>query len=513
MIVTAMIGSALLLPLFGIVFFRLYEEQLIHSTESELIAQSAALSATMSELLQLDGADVLPLGAAVTQISHDSAERWHPTLPDLVLSSSGVLGEREDAKPASTKLLPAYRLVGEILQPILRNTQKQTLAGFRILDFNGQVIAGRQELGLSLAHIKEVQAALSGRYMSVLRARVVDDPKPIYSISRGTKVRIFTAMPVIVNDHLAGVIYASRTPSNIVKELYTMRGRLGLIAGAVVLIVGLMVAIFTRAILNPIHELTSRAVRIGKGERSAIKRLDHYGSREVFQLSNELFDMSSKLFARQDYINTFAAHVSHELKSPLTAIKGAVELLQDQSGDMNEAQQKKFLANILEDTHRSSQLLDRLRQLAIAENPIQHGSVKIATVVEELEARFQNLSLRFIGDDELAIGIAPENAAIILSNLIENAANHKATKVEIQAIQSDGDAIISVYDNGSGISSANAEKIFDLFFTTRREANGTGMGLSIVEAVLRAHDGQIRLQKSSSGGGTVFEITVPVHFC
>ncbi len=67
---------------------------------------------------------------------------------------------------------------------------------------------------------------------------------------------------------------------------------------------------------------------------------------------------------------------------------------------------------------------------------------------------------------------------------------------------------IGVEDNGSGISPANAEKIFDLFFTTRREQDGTGMGLGIVQAMLNAHHGAIRIKQCSAGRGSMFEIEV-----
>jgi signal transduction histidine kinase len=508
MIVTAMIGSALLLPLFGIVFFRLYEERLIQSTEAELIAQSAALAATTSQLLQDGGADDLPLGRPVPD-TRDPNEPWNPTLPALELSGATVYGERPEARDPGQAIPPAYARAGERMQPILRNTQQHTLAGFRILDLNGTVIAGRDEVGRSLAHIEEIRGALSGRYTSTLRTRVIKNPQPVYSISRGTSIRIFTAMPVVVEGRVAGAVYASRTPSNILKELYAMRGKLALIGGVIVIAVGLMVGIFARAILNPIHKLTARAVRIGKGDRGAIEPLDHYGSREVYRLSNELFEMSDKLFARQDYINTFAAHVSHELKSPLTAIRGAAELLQENSGGMSEAKREKFLANILKDTERAGQLLDRLRQLAIAENPIQRGSVTLASIVEGLQRRFEDLSVAFTGKGALSIGIAPENAAIIFSNLTENAAHHGASTIRIEAERSGDEIVIHVADNGSGISPANAEKIFDLFFTTRRDAGGTGMGLGIIQAIVKAHGGTIRLKSSNAEHGTIFEIAVP----
>ncbi len=99
---------------------------------------------------------------------------------------------------------------------MLERTQAVTLAGFRITDRDGTVIAGRNEIGRSLAGLPEVAAALEGRFTSVLRRRVSDEPPPaLTSISRGTRVRLFAAMPILVGERVAGVVYASRTPSNV----------------------------------------------------------------------------------------------------------------------------------------------------------------------------------------------------------------------------------------------------------------------------------------------------------
>ena len=154
-------------------------------------------------------------------------------------------------------------------------------------------------------------------------------------------------------------------------------------------------------------------------------------------------------------------------------------------------------------------MLDRLRELAKAENPAYYGNVAIKTILKELVGRFPNNTFEFNGDGNLEIGIALENATIIFSNLIDNAINNEATKITIGAHQVDRNVVITVHDNGSGVSSADADKIFDLFFTTRREDKGTGMGLGIVQAILQAHKGQIRLKSSIAGKGTIFEIAAP----
>ncbi|WP_292249523.1 histidine kinase dimerization/phospho-acceptor domain-containing protein, partial [Mesorhizobium sp.] len=253
-------------------------------------------------------------------------------------------------------------------------TQKTTLAGFRLLDPRGVVIAGREEIGQSLADVAEVRAALAGRYASALRLRIPNQPTPpLYSVSRGTRVRVFVAMPVAVEGRIAGVVYLSRTPNNIVKHLYGERGKVTLAAIAIVggtLLIGL---VFLRTVSRPIYGLIERTKRIAAGDREAMKPLDHHGTRELAELSAAFLDMAQKLQARSDSIQTFATYVSHELKSPLTAIQGAAELLRDSGEAMDEAERKRFSNNIVTDAGRLNLLVRRLLELARVENLAPSG--------------------------------------------------------------------------------------------------------------------------------------------
>lgn len=130
--------------------------------------------------------------------------------------------------------------------------------------------------------------------------------------------------------------------------------------------------VFSRTITLPMRELIDRAARIGRGDREAFAPLRHYGTRELAQLSHSFLGMAEQLSRRSDYIATFSAHLTHELKSPLTSIKGAAELLQDwfqgTPEGLTPAEQQTFIANILSDTQRLEAMAQRLRELARAES-------------------------------------------------------------------------------------------------------------------------------------------------
>src|SRR5437773_9520378 len=94
-----------------------------------------------------------------------------------------------------------------------------------------------------------------------------------------------------------------------------------------------------------------------------------------------------------------------------------------------------------------------------------------------------------------------------LSNFTDNAIRHNATNVQLEAVDEATTVKMTVSNDGDAISEANREKIFDAFFTTRRDTGGTGMGLAIVRAVMTSHSGSIRLLPSN--GGVTFELQFP----
>jgi two-component system sensor histidine kinase CreC len=513
LIVFAVLAFVTVLPLIGLFFFRLYDNQLIRQTQAELIAQSQVLSAIYAHEVEARRATGIALGAEVPpEARPDPNDRFSPITPALDLVNDDLLRRRPDALPARMPADAAYVEIGAKLWPIVMETQKVTLAGFRILDPHGVVIAGREEVGQSLAHIEEVATALNGQYRAALRTRVPDKPPPpIYSFSRGLGVHVFSAMPVIVDNRVAGVIYTSRTPRNIFQHFYRERTKFILAALAVITATVVIGLIFSRTITHPMYELIGRAERIGRGERDAFQPLKHYGTREFAQLSRSFLDMAEELSRRSDYIATFSAHLTHELKSPLTSIKGAAELLLDslQEGvsPLTRMEQNNFLSNILGDTARLEAMTQRLRELARAESAPQNEHAELGTIVVGLKSRFPTRTITASGCLDRMIGMSTEKALIVLSHLADNAVRHSARTITLEASAEHASIRMTVSNDGDPISAANREKIFEAFFTTRRDTGGTGMGLAIVKAVMTSHGGAIRLLPTERGA--TFELQFP----
>jgi len=276
--------------------------------------------------------------------------------------------------------------------------------------------------------------------------------------------------------------------------------------GAALVLTLVVALVLARAVTGPIHALVTRSREIASGGRAAIRPLDRYGTQELATLSQSFLDLASQLVERTEYVQTLAAHMSHELKSPLTAIKGAAELLRDCDGpgeEMSRAERQRFLGHIIAETERLDALVGRLRDLAGAEMAPAEGQMNLAGVADALRQRHPDLAIELDAAGDLPL--PAETAEIVFGHLADNARQHGATRLRLSAQASVGTVTILVADDGPGISPANRGRIFDPFFTTRRESGGTGMGLQIVRALLRSSGGDIALAEAE--GGTTFRLS------
>jgi hypothetical protein len=217
-----------ILPLASIFLLRLYESALVRQTEASLIAQASWISASYSQRFRESYADIdlASYGKRVTANGINQQEsKWHPQQPTLDLHDSPILSKPPDATLSSYPIDEIALSIAQHLQPILKEVQLTTLAGMRIVDSKGNVVASTGwEFGLSLLNREEVVKALAGHSVRVLRQRISDEEKPLLSsISRGTKARIFLAHPIIIDQWVIGAVILSRTPPDIMQVLYAKR--------------------------------------------------------------------------------------------------------------------------------------------------------------------------------------------------------------------------------------------------------------------------------------------------
>ncbi len=505
--------AVLVIPLGGIYVFRIYEGELVKQTELELITQAALIAAVYrseaAALVKLDG-KAGEYGRKMN-LAPAGDEYFHPVKPQLNLSRYRIRSRPADAAATELQADKIARAVGVKLTPVLLDAQRTNLAGVRLLDAQGIVIGGREDVGKSLAHVSEVREALQGRYASAIRERTIRRPQPaLASISRGTGVRVFVAYPITAGDRLLGVIFLSRTPNSILEHLYSQKEKVALAAAIILLLVILLVVITSYSIARPLHALIDLTKGFASGDKKSLEPLAAPVTEEVAMLSQSFSEMARSLEHRSEYIRSFAAHVSHEFKTPLTAIQGAIELLEEHVHDMPADQRARFLRNIALDAQRLKRLVDRLLEMARADvlNPAA-GKTLIAPMVEKLKNRYQDRGLLISCDEErsAAAKIVAEVLEMVFTNLLDNSRQNGADRVEIVVERAGGNVSVLVADNGRGISQANADKIFTPFFSTRRDEGGTGLGLGIVRSLLKAYGGDVSLEPSSTGAA--FRVTVP----
>ena len=511
----------LILPLGGIWILRIYESALIRQTESELIAQGAFIVASYKALLARIGEEeaLIDYGRRLSPPwdKPQPSGRWRPRPATLDLATAIIYPPPPDPISSLASSDHLATAVGKELTPVLRDVQVVTLAGIRVVDYQGMVVASTNEwLGQSMNNSEEVRRALTGESISLLRQRISDEPSPsLASISRGTGIRVFIAMPIVQNGRALGAVLLSRTPPNITQTLYGKRYHL-LYGGLFLLAVIGLLAVFTSlTISRPVRALIQQAKRAVRGETGAVVPLTRPVTQEIAQLSQVLATMAQTLEQRADTIRSFASHVSHEFKTPLTAIQGAVELLWDHGDTMSEQERKRFLDNLRADAKRLEHLLRRLLDLARADAmQIGSESTSLEAVWQRLKARYQHLGLDLRLEqhpEQPSIAMATETLEAILCNLIDNAYQHGGESIVI-TLQSGYDLIrqqlwIRVQDNGPGISEANSKHIFDPFFTTARDRGGTGLGLAIVKSLILAHRGDVLLL--SNQNGACFQLWLP----
>ena len=238
-----------------------------------------------------------------------------------------------------------------------------------------------------------------------------------------------------------------------------------------------------------------------------------------------VMDDVTKVKRLENVRRDFVANVSHELKTPITSIKGFVETLLDGAMDDEEARVR-FLEIVKRQSDRLQAIIEDLLELARVEQAAEEKTLEFDTVpirniaasaIDDCRAQAAERNIEIALDCGLDIRL-PVNAPLLelaIVNLIDNAIKYagKGTRVEVACRAGGGKAVISVKDEGPGIPGEHLGRLFERFYRVdkarSREIGGTGLGLAIVKHIALAHGGNAEVE-SEPGKGSVFSIILPL---
>lgn len=290
---------------------------------------------------------------------------------------------------------------------------------------------------------------------------------------------------------------------------------------AALLSIGFTVLVTWRVVrrLTRGHEAIAEAARkVAAGDIDARVGLQD-GDDEVMQLARDVDDMIRRLAMLVESQQRFVAHAAHELRSPLTALYGELQLALRRSRSADEY--RSAIEEALDSARRLKALAEDLLALArigsVHETP--HTPVALDEVAKNAatwvsrEASRRNVELAIDADGSMVLGHAYDLERL-LRNLLDNAVRHspEGGHVRLEA-KSEGDTVlVSVLDDGPGVPAEDRERVFEPFFRAAAELprdGGSGLGLAIVREIARGHGGDVRVEAGPGGKGAHFRATLP----
>lgn len=287
-----------------------------------------------------------------------------------------------------------------------------------------------------------------------------------------------------------------------------------LIALALVAVSGLF---FVRSIVRPVGQINETAKLIAKGDFNA--RVENSNSNdEISELCNTVNYMSEEI-ARSDRVkNDFISTVSHELRTPLTAIKGWAETIRD-IGD--EEMTSKGIDVIISEADRLYNIVEDLLDFSKMQSGRMVKRSEPVDIVLELDSAVEVFRDRAKRDGITLVYSIPDITAPmsadrnlikqVFANVLDNAFKYTKSggRVAIFAEKSDGDLIVSIADTGCGISKEDLPHITEKFYKANMSVRGSGIGLAVVDEIIKLHDGKLDIA-STQGKGTVVTIFLPI---
>ncbi|MBN1756848.1 MAG: two-component system sensor histidine kinase CreC [Chitinispirillaceae bacterium] len=379
-----------------------------------------------------------------------------------------------------------------------------------ITDAQGIVIfdsdAGAAE-GQDYSRWNDVHLTLKGKYGARTSHGIPGD--------KSTSV-LCVAAPIMSDTVIAGVLTVCKPSGSVTFFIEQARGNMivaGFIVGLGIILLGIFLSVW---VTSPIKRLTGYARDVRDGKPTALPRLgllSHLGHSEVGVMGTALEEMRDALEGKK-YIEHYVQTLTHEIKSPLAAIRGAAELLEE---DMPAADRTRFLGNIRTESERVRNIVDRLLELSSLESRKalrERSPIDLAGLINQQCRVFapsceaKHITCRNVSDETAVIDGEPFLIRQAIANCLQNAIDFTPPNGSITvALHHRGTkAVITIDDTGTGIPDYALDRIFSRFYSLSRPGTNrksTGLGLSFVREAITLHGGTVTVSNRPEGGARV----------
>jgi len=404
----------------------------------------------------------------------------------------------------------------ETLSAALRESALEVNSNLAILKPDGVPVAVSGNLaasGSGLGDLPEVRSAMEGS--------VGVESRP------GTdgRIRLTVALPMLDNGDVIGIAVASAETFSRLTLLRDHAATLMLLAVIFTLATFMLAEILSRWLARPLRNIASSAQMFAAGDLGV--RVLPQGPQETRTaaeafntMADQVSEMVDELRREERRKSRFVSDVSHEIRSPLTAIRGTAETLAQ--GDVEPEDTKRFLATIVKESERLSRLAEDLLALqriegATGELPMRRARLRsiVLGAVDSLEhtTSERGIDVRVSGDAPDVLG-DPDRLQQVIANLLDNASRHtpRGGAVTLEMRHEGAFSVVTVSDEGPGIDEESLPHIFDRFYRTSasrdRTTGGAGLGLAIVQSIVSRHAGEIDVENLTPNG-TCFTVRLP----
>ena len=357
----------------------------------------------------------------------------------------------------------------------------------------------RETIGEDFSLWRDVKLTLEGEY----GARVRREPN-----NPDAPAALFVAAPIRVAGKIAGVLTVIKPTTNIaafVSAAMPRIFRIGAISLAAAIILGLGMSMW---VTRQVGRLTRYANNVREGRRVPFPKL----ARTELKTMGIAFEKMREALDGRAYVEQYVEALTHEIKSPISAIRGAAEIMEDSS--ITTEQRIRFLSNIQSETHRIQGLVDRMLKLTELEGRRELGSrvpVALAAIVRTIRdgaaPALAKKGLRVDSDVAETITVAgdPLLLDLAVSNLVQNAIDFSPRNGRIAVTcKRDGARIeLCIDDQGPGIPEFARSRVFEKFFSLERPETGkksTGLGLNFAKEVAALHGGSVDINNLPERG-------------